>query len=113
MNKKLEMFSLLIYDEADRILGAVCISISRFDVVFDIFEYSERLGYIANAGFSGTHFRVNERLQNSQLVDLIEKNLIYLNSLVGKLNLHVDMSPFHNLKGFVDFKKFYVDNFVD
>lgn len=109
--KNVNFFNLLIYDKADQISGAVCISMSKYDVFFDVFEYSEELGRIANTGFSGIHFHLNERFKNYQLVDAIDKMLVYLDSLVGKVDLHIDMSSFYNLKDSVDFRKFYLDNF--
>ncbi|MGN0514700.1 MAG: hypothetical protein ACI4GD_10505 [Lachnospiraceae bacterium] len=112
MNKKLKMFSLLVYDKTGKIAGAVCISMTKNDVFFDLFEYLEEFGYIVDASVPGTHFHISGQFDNYQFMEKIDSMLFWLNEVV-KEDLHIDEKPFHNMKNYFDFKRFYVDNFLN
>lgn len=111
--KKVNVFNLCIYDEVGRILGVVCISMIRNDILFDIFKYLEELGRIVDATISGSHFYIGGRLKNHQFIEKIDNMLLCLDASVGEKGLHIDVSPFNNLKGCIDFEKIYADNFLD
>lgn len=109
MNRK-EIISLLIIDETERIAGAVCVSMTKTDILFDIFEYIEDCGCIVDVTIPGMHFRINERLENCEFIEKIDGMLSQLRSLM-RSGLHVDEKSFHNVKEYIDFKKLYTDNF--